>query len=208
MRKIKLTKGYEAIVDTEDFEAVNEFAWRACVRELCDRRAGYSETIAYAKTNLFIPVVGKRRRQQKTLYLHRFIMQRVTGRKLYFTEIVDHVNGNRLDCRRNNLRVTTSQENNQNRKAIGETGFRGVSMHSIESHQRQKKFRARIVHPTTRKRILIGYFQSAEEAAWAYDEKARELGFPPERLNGLAKIQLLPTDNPIAGYNPNSDTTK
>ena len=43
--------------------------------------------------------------------LHRMVMERVVGRKLLTEETVDHINGERLDNRRENLRIATKREN-------------------------------------------------------------------------------------------------
>jgi hypothetical protein len=85
---------------------------------------------------------------------------------------IDHINGNRLDNRRENLRVVTHIQNKQNltKKSKSKYGYYGVSF-----DKDIKKWRASI-YPEN-KHITIGYFESPEEAALAYNKKAEELGF-------------------------------
>lgn len=80
----------------------------------------------------------------------------------------DHKNGNGLDNRRCNLRPATTSQQGANRIAMpSRSGFKGVSF-SIE---RRKHWVSRIaVHG---KRIVIGNYDTPEEAAHAYDDAAR-----------------------------------
>lgn len=89
--------------------------------------------------------------------------------------MVDHINGNKLDNRKSNLRICTDAENARNSsKKSG--NFKGVQWRS-DKH----KFRARIMD--NGKEIFIGYFTNEIEAAKAYDTKAKELFGEFARLN-------------------------
>ena len=72
---------------------------------------------------------------------------------------VDHINRNRLDNRKENLRFVTSTQNNINMGVckINTSGYKGVNW-----DKRRQKWRARIkLH---RKEIHLGYFETKEEA--------------------------------------------
>ena len=58
----------------------------------------------------------------RTILLHRWVM----GATRYDGQIVDHINGNRLDCRKVNLRFVTASESSANVKGRAASGFRGV----------------------------------------------------------------------------------
>ena len=60
--------------------------------------------------------------KDKRLYVHRIVMVLVTGDP----EEVDHVNGNRLDNRKKNLRKVNRFEQMQNKKPWGKSGHRNV----------------------------------------------------------------------------------
>lgn len=68
----------------------------------------------------------------RTLYLHRVVVARVLGREPHE---VDHVNGDRQDCRRENLREVEHRQNQQNRhKVRSSTGVRGV-FYDVRRHR-------------------------------------------------------------------------
>lgn len=107
---------------------------------------------------------------RKGMYLHRIILERILGRKPECHELTDHINGNGLDNRRENLRVATHSQNQMNKSAKRGTkaGLKGVS-----HDKKWNKWIAVIIY--NRKRIQLGRFDTPEEAHEAYKAKAIEL---------------------------------
>ena len=92
---------------------------------------------------------------------------------------VDHINGNRLDNRIENLRMATRSDNlTAYRSPIkgGTSKYRGVSWCKTKNH-----WRATI--SKSGKYFNLGFHKSETDAARAYDKKATELGFKKEALN-------------------------
>ncbi len=79
---------------------------------------------------------------------------------------VDHIDGNRMNNKIENLRAATSSQNNQNRKATSSSGIKGVVW-----HKQSKKWVASIC--VNRKSVHLGSFLSIEEAALVAN-KARQ----------------------------------
>jgi len=158
MRKIPISAGrYVALVDDEDYELVNRYKWQVLI----------SMNRLYVKrTDVFD---GKR----TTQYMHTLI----TGFKQ-----VDHINGDGLDNRRENLRSANHILNQGNVKSWlnNTSGFRGVKL-----ERRTGKWVAQL--NTKAKHLHLGTFTTKEEAARAYDKAALEyfgefayLNFPRE----------------------------
>ena len=103
MKKIKLTRGYAAIVDDEDYDRVSKIKWYTMGKEPHIYAASGHRTSkkrvaqGVKETNTFIT-------------LHRFIIEEKNG------EIVDHINRNTLDNRKKNLRLCSQSENLKNLK--------------------------------------------------------------------------------------------
>lgn len=106
-KELKLTRGYTAIVDDEDYEWLSKWKWTALptAHRVYARRA-YWDGDKY-----------------KTVYLHRQIMN-ATGKIT-----VDHINRDGLDCRRANMRLATNSQNcfNTGMRRNNTSGIRGVS---------------------------------------------------------------------------------
>lgn len=108
------------------------------------------------------------------LLMHRFVLGAPRGRE------VDHINGDRLDNSRTNLRESSRAENGRNRTAqpFNTTGYKGVGRHG-------HRFRARIMVGYKEKHI--GVFDTAAEAHAAYLEAA--VKYHGEYANGeLARV--------------------
>lgn len=147
--RIPLTKGYEAIIDEADLPMVADRTWHASVKE---GKFPYAEAPA------------KKNGRSITIAMHRLLMAEPIGL------LVDHRNGNTLDNRRENLRITTHQGNSQNRIPTASSGFRNVYFHKKTGKwMAAVKFEARSYY--------LGLFDDPSEAAGVATAKRRELGF-------------------------------
>ena len=90
-------------------------------------------------------------------------------------QTVDHINGDRLDNRRANLRLCDRAQSTWNRGPRGGRKFKGVTM--LPSGRWQSYITARGCQQ------YLGLFNTAEEAAAAYDDAARRLHGEFARLN-------------------------
>jgi len=143
MKKIPLTHGLFALVDDADYEWVAKCKWHATEKD--PRRA-------YARRCL----------NNKGSFMHR----ELTGARRGLE--VDHIDRNRLNNQRANLRVCNRAENARNMvpNSPSSYGFRGIEKHF-------NRWRATVnCNAVTYKTRQYG---SAFEAALAYDALARKL---------------------------------
>lgn len=100
-----------------------------------------------------------RSQKWKSYYLHRLIMRPQHGMQ------VDHINGDRSDNRRSNLRICTNQQNNLNKTGTkSSTGVRGVyPVVGVPG----KPFRASF------RNHYLGCFATIHEASAAYQTAMR-----------------------------------
>lgn len=145
MKKIKTSNGQYALVDNEDYDTTSRYKWHITAK-------GYVVTRPYDN--------GKK---LTILWMHRMINNTPKG------FVTDHVNHNKLDNRRSNLRTATDAQNMQNRSinANNKTGYKGV--HLTPSG----RYRSRIRHNKTG--IHLGMFDTPRQAYLAYRRKAKEL---------------------------------
>lgn len=148
---IPLNDGSLALVDARHMSVLKCYAWMI-------HRDGY----AYGKVN------------EKNVYLHRLIYELEFGTH---GDLVDHINGNRLDNRVANLRKATHKENRRNTKKV-----RGTSKYiGVYYNKKRNKWCASIQHEG--KNRHIGYYDVELDAARAYNEKAREFYGDYAKLN-------------------------
>lgn len=104
-----------------------------------------------------------------TQFMHRLIIERVAERELADGEFTDHINRDRLDNRRSNLRIASKLENTRNCSLYknNKSGFKGVRF--AKEHQ---KWQARI---RVNGRLLhLGLRETPEEAYVLYVEAAQK----------------------------------
>lgn len=151
MKEIPLTQGKFAIMDDADYEALSKWKWHFTHYGYAARRDGVTDEM---------------------FYMHRVLL----GLARHEKTMVDHVNLNRLDNRRENIRRCDKCKNSVNRplQKNNTSGYRGV-------RRSNRKWEARI--KVSGKQIHIGTFDTPELAAGAYDMAMIDLHGPFARPN-------------------------
>lgn len=127
-----------AIIDSDMYDKLSKYVWSSNGR-------------GYARTTV----------KGRTTFLHHLVL----GKPPLGT-LTDHINRNKLDNRRSNLRFTTPGANVQNQEHRSKYGYKGVARSG-------NRWQANIYK--NRKRIFIGSFKTLEEAASAYNDVALEI---------------------------------
>ena len=146
-----MASGDVVIVDDDDYEWLSQYHWF---------------TIQSPYTNYAARNVCNGKRNPPKLKMHREIVHCPDGM------CVDHINHNGLDNRKENLRICTLSQNRQNTLKFKKNacGYKGVILsgdHSVKPYLAHLTF--------AKKHYRLGHYETAIEAAYAYDEKAREL---------------------------------
>lgn len=145
-----------ALVDEADFDLVSKYRWKLL-------RAPGGLKYAFSSKNL---------------PLHRLLIQDAPHH-------IDHINGNGLDNRRENLRLATARENAANSRMYrtNTSGYRGVHW-----NKERRKWVASI--RDHQKKIHIGAFEHKYQAALAWNIRAKEVFGEFARLNNIMAMQL------------------
>jgi AP2 domain. len=140
MKEIELSKGYVALVDDDDYEWLMQWSWHFA--------KGYA-------------VRNGKNRGDKQIYMHREVLKVPVG------EFTDHIDGNKLDNRKSNLRRCTYSQNNRNKKLTkaNTSGRKGVSWNKA----RQQWHASIWVRP---KKIFLGLYDDLDAAGKAYEDAA------------------------------------
>lgn len=147
VKQIPLTQGKFAIVDDADYEHLMQWKW--CFHK-------------YAMRTEHLGMFNGKKKQ-KWIGMHSFIMDTPNGMQ------TDHINGNKLDNRRANLRMCSSAENKRNRPKYsnGLSKFKGVMR-----IKNSDKWKASIC--VNSKPFYLGLFKNEYDAAQAYNFAAYE----------------------------------
>ena len=151
MKQIPLTQGKIALVDDEDYSDLMRFKW-----------------FAFKKGNSFYvrrnsPMVQGR---QSAILMHRVIINPSDDLE------IDHINGDGLDNRKENLRIVTHRQNCQNRHEVKTSRYPGVHWNKMK-----KKWHSLIQVNGIRKHL--GYFKDELDAATTYRVACVVLGGDP-----------------------------
>lgn len=151
MRVIKVHPDSLCLVDDDDYSGLSQFSWRLSPW-------GY-----VVRTVNGVQEDGVRS-SGTTIHIHRQIL------KASLESEIDHINRDKLDNRKANLRFCDKSQNvwNSGPRKTSHTGVKGVGW-----HKRIKKYHARI--NTSEGCVHIGYFKTIEEAHAAYTKKVVEL---------------------------------
>ncbi|WP_321905200.1 HNH endonuclease [Paraburkholderia tropica] len=152
MREIALTSGSITLVDDDMHHELSKFNWY-------EDSSGY----AYRKVKFKNPDGIQRYRD---VMIHRAIMGVAFGDKSH----IDHIDGNKLNNQRSNLRICNSSQNQCNRgqQSNNTHGFKGVRY-----RRRDNKWAAQICFRG--KKEQIGIYATAEDAHIAYCLRSVEL---------------------------------
>lgn len=133
-------------IDTENLPHIKQYNWNL-------NTSGYA--IRTDRSN----------NKKKTVYMHREIMGSIPDGM-----IVDHINRNKLDNRRENLRICTTIQNAHNRKVPSNSitsKYKGVFYYGKDN-----LWSATITY--NNKKMHLGRYEKETDAALAYDEAARK----------------------------------
>lgn len=141
MKRIELSQGKYALVDANDYKTLSNHKW-------------WYHSMGYA---------ARTTKDRKCVLMHAAIMSTPKGMH------TDHVNGNKLDNRKSNLRVCTPAQNTAYRvkSKNNSSGYKGVCWDKTKN-----KWLASIM--VSRKSIYLGRYDSRETAYSAYKNASKK----------------------------------
>lgn len=161
-------KGHTVLVDNRDFKKIENYGWYV----------SFDGASHYLKAN----------KQGSSVSYHSMVVNPPDGM------MVDHIDGNTLNNLRHNLRVCSASQNQANQKKQKRqktSQYKGVCF-----YPRANKWKAQIGYEGSR--LSLGYFNSEEDAARAYDVAATGIFGKFAKLNlsnpDVSEIEITPSD--------------
>lgn len=154
-------QGFPIYLKHDKIALVSENVWEAVKRYKWYQRSsdGYVvRNMSLVNETYFDKKANSKRVAQKTILLHRFV-QELIGNELDKKEVVNHINGDRLNNTFSNLRIVNHLKNNHNRKTVNKnnkSGYNGVT------ERASGRFNATVTINYIK--MNLGMFNSAEEA--------------------------------------------
>lgn len=157
--EIPLGKGRSTIIDADDTEKVAPYKWRF--------HCGYVQAYKY----------NSKTRKSYAVHMSHIILPCPDGM------FIDHINRNKLDNRRCNLRVVTRSQNNANRRCFSnsKSQYKGV-IRSKKTGWWEAAIRK------DGKQISLGSYETEIAAASAYNDYARRMWGEYAVLNEIDEV--------------------
>jgi hypothetical protein len=147
-------KGERYLLDKEDYSKICNLTW---IRDLA---RGY--------------IYARKTHSKTAIYMHHLIIEAPNG-------CIDHINLDKSDNRKDNLRICTIQQNSFNR---GKHKGKRLSIYKgVTQNAKRNKYIAQIRKEG--KIYRLGYFETEEEAAFAYNKAAIEMFGEFAKLNDI-----------------------
>jgi hypothetical protein len=140
-------------VSEEDYEILNKFKW--------------------CKSNNYI--TGKV--DKKIYYLHRYIMIEILKNNIDKKQVIDHIDNNPLNNKRDNLRIVSISENNRNKTKIENTHSKYIGV-SWANHI--NKWHVGI---TIDKKLIQANYSNEHHAAHQYNLWCKQFNLKTAKLN-------------------------
>jgi hypothetical protein len=172
--KIKLKNSDDnVIVDDKVYEYLTTDPYLSQIKFVDNLRRHSSGCVVFQKT--WKKAEGGYKTE--TIYLHKLLAEKfLMDTKSKSNNLVGAKNGDKLDCRLENIAWRSRSVASRQRKTSSKAGYTGV-------YQENNRYRA--VISINRKSVHLGMYNSAEEAAEAYNRKSRELFGEDGKVNKI-----------------------
>jgi hypothetical protein len=174
--KIKLKNSDDnVIVDDHVYEYLTNDPYLSQVKFVDNLRKHSSGCVVFQKT--WKKAEGGYKTE--TIYLHKLLAEKFLAEtKTKAKNLVGTKTGDKLDCRLENIIYRSRSVASRQRKTSSRAGYTGV-------YQENNRYRA--VISINRKSVHLGMFDTAEEAAEAYNKKSKELFGDECKINKIKK---------------------